>query len=174
MLSFDDPRWFELKGGYHLLYDPRPALTLLDEGNDVANVWAEFWNELHHQGDVDSASYAVIPELVRIYKQRSEPDWNFYSLVSTIEIARHRKDNPEIPTWIANNYFEAWDEIVKLSMKDISLSYDDLIVRTALGALAIGKKLIRIGAIISWLDNSGINEILDDHIAWSQRFDERR
>jgi len=174
MLSINDPRWLELKGGYHLLYDPRPGLNLLFEGKDVADVWKEFWNELHHQGDVDSASYAVVPELVRIYKLIPDPDWNFYSLVSIIEIARHRKDNPQIPTWIANNYFEAWDEIAKLSIKDISLSSDDLVVRTALAALAISKKLIRIGALISWLDDTEINEILDDHVSWSQQFDEHR
>jgi hypothetical protein len=174
MLSFDDPRWLGLQGGYHHLYDPRPSLAFLLEEKNVANVWKEFWNELHHQGDVDSASYVVVTELVRICKSKTKPDWNFYSLVSIIEIARHRKDNPQIPDWISSDYFEAWDEIVKLSIKDISFSDDSLIVRTALGALAIGKKLLRIGTLISYLDDSEVNEILDEHMAWSQQFDERR
>jgi hypothetical protein len=38
------------------------------EGGEL--VWDELCNELHHQGDVGLASYAAIPQLVRISEER--------------------------------------------------------------------------------------------------------
>jgi len=60
MLSFDDPRWRQLRGGYGSPYDPRKALLSLERGTDVLAAWSELWEELHHQGDVGEASYAAV------------------------------------------------------------------------------------------------------------------
>jgi len=70
MLSFDDKRWNNLMGGYKTPFDPRPSLQKLESHQDTASAWEELWEELHHQGDVGDASYAAIPELVRIPSQR--------------------------------------------------------------------------------------------------------
>jgi len=174
MFSIDDPRWATLKGGYHILYDPRPALWQLAAGENVVDSWKELWNELHHQGDVDDASYAVIPHLVHILSAKAERDWNFYAIISTIEIARHRKNNPPLPVWLADDYFRAWDEIVNLGLRDFPEAHDDVTVQSILGALAIAKKKMRIGALIADLDDSEIAEILENHLSWSQVFDEKR
>lgn len=56
-----------MEGGYRLPYDPRPALDRLATV-DVAAAWAELWQELYHQGDVGEASYAAVPELVRLHR----------------------------------------------------------------------------------------------------------
>jgi hypothetical protein len=69
MLDFDDSRWKGLKGGYRIPYDPRPVLRNLEEGKDLSDAWSELWDELHHQGDVDVASYAAVPHLVRIHSE---------------------------------------------------------------------------------------------------------
>ena len=174
MLSFDDPRWTTLKGGYHIPYDPRPALLRLEAEEAVVVTWKELWNELHHQGDIDDASYAAVPHLVRIYGTKSEIDWNFYALVSIIELQRHRKKNPPLPTWLADDYFHAWNELVKIALRDFPKTQADLDIRTILGALAIAKKQLKLGALISTLDNDDISEILEDHLAWSQLYDEKR
>jgi hypothetical protein len=64
MLPLDDPRWRSYKGGYQAPYDASPGLRrLLADGPDE-ELWEEFWNELHHQGDVNQASYAAVPWLV--------------------------------------------------------------------------------------------------------------
>jgi len=97
MLGYDDPRWKEMKGGYKVIYDPRPALRSLEKGVNLDAAWDELWNELHHQGDVGEASNAAIPHLVRIQKQTRNLDWNLYALVSTIETQRHAKNNPALP-----------------------------------------------------------------------------
>ncbi|HEY0686085.1 MAG TPA: hypothetical protein VGD45_27325 [Steroidobacter sp.] len=71
MMSLDDERWRQLKGGYRVTYDPSGALKLLESGVDV---WGELWDELHHQGDVDVASYAAVPHLVRIATSATRRD----------------------------------------------------------------------------------------------------
>ena len=174
MLSFDDTRWMTLKGGYHISYDPRPALLRLEDEKSVAVAWKELWNELHHQGDIDNASYAAVPHLVRIYGTKPKIDWNFYAMVSIIELERHRKKNPPLPDWLADDYFRAWNELVKIALRDFPKTQADLDIRTILGVLAIAKKQLKLGALISTLDNDDISEILEDHRAWSQLYDEKR
>jgi hypothetical protein len=174
MLLFDDTRWITLKGGYHVPYDPRPALLRLENEESVAVAWEELWNELHHQGDIDNASYAAVPHLVRIYSTKSKIDWNFYAMVSIIEVERHKKKNPSLPDWLAEDYFHAWDELVKLALRDFPKIQDDLDIKTILGVLAIAKKQLKLGALISTLDNDAISEILEDHLVWSQLYDEKR
>ena len=66
----------------------------MQEGKDV---WDELWDELNHQGEVGVASYAAVPELVRIAGGATCRDWNIYGLVATIEVERHRKGNPSVP-----------------------------------------------------------------------------
>jgi predicted transcriptional regulator len=61
MLSLTEPIWRELEGGDRLPYDASKALARMESGESVRD---EFWNKLHHQGDVGVASYAAIPQLV--------------------------------------------------------------------------------------------------------------
>src|ERR1700722_1269685 len=98
MLSLTDPIWPQLEGGYRVPYDAPIALAQMDRGESVCH---ELWQELHHQGDVGVASYEAIPQIVRICEVRREFDWNLYALAATIEIERHRKDNPALPDWLS-------------------------------------------------------------------------
>jgi hypothetical protein len=66
MLDLADPRWEKMSGGYKVPFDPRPLLKKLEKDQDSTETWSELWNELHHQGDVGEASFAAVPQLVRI------------------------------------------------------------------------------------------------------------
>ena len=79
MRSFDDERWNHLEGGYKTLFAPRPSLRKLESRN-TATAGQELWEDLHHQGDVGDASYASIPELVRIHRKGSAAEWNLYAM----------------------------------------------------------------------------------------------
>jgi hypothetical protein len=57
-------------------------LQKIERREDAAAAWQELWEELHHQGDVGDASYAAVPELVRIHRSESAVDWNPYALVA--------------------------------------------------------------------------------------------
>jgi hypothetical protein len=174
MLAFDDPRWITLKGGYHLPYDPRPALLRLEAEESVVSTWQELWDELHHQGDIDDASYAAVPHLVRIYSAKSDIDWNFYALISTIEIERHRRKNSSLPDWLAESYFQAWNELLKLALRDFPKAQSEIDVKTILGSLALAKQLLKLGTLIFNFDSIEIDEILEDRLSWSQIYDQKR
>jgi hypothetical protein len=158
MMSLDDPRWGDLKGGYKIPYDASGPLRRLEAGADV---WDELWQELHHQGDVGEASYAALPHLVRIARTLRYRDWNFYGLVSTIEVERHRKSNPPLPAWLAEDYAAAFRHVLDLAFDDLRRSEDPATVRSILGAVALAKGDLMLGALISRSDDSEIAEMLE-------------
>lgn len=167
MLSLGDPKWGELKGGYKVPYDPSAALARLERGEDA---WDELWEELHHQGDVGEASYAAVPHLVRVGRLSPKRDWNLYSLVSTIEIERHRKTNPPVPDWIAESYFGAWEELLALALGDLREVRDPLTLRSILGAVALARGDLKLGALLAYSDESEVAELLEQRDAWSELY----
>ena len=119
MISLDDSRWSNMTAGYRVPFDPRPLLKRLETDGDATEVWGELWGELHHQGDVGEASFAAVPFLVNIYRERGVIDWNTYAIVATIELARKEGTNPDVPQWMANEYFRAIEELAKLGAKEV-------------------------------------------------------
>jgi len=52
-----------------------PIFAQLESQQDTAAAWEELWEELHHQSNVGVASYAAVPELVRIHRMGGATDW---------------------------------------------------------------------------------------------------
>ena len=138
-MRIDDARWANLRGGYRIPYDPRPALLKLQTGATASDAWTELWNELHHQGDVGEASYAAVPELVRIHGERKQSDWNTFALVATIELAREDARNPPIPAWLETDYVAALGELAKLGVAEIDIAVDSESLRAIFSIIAISK-----------------------------------
>lgn len=170
MLPMDDPRWKTMCGGYKMPYDARTALRALQNGKDQEPIWSEFWNELHHQGDLGEASYTVVPYLVEMQKASGALDWNFYALVAVIEFERHRKTNPPVPDWLTDGYKRAWAELEQVALHDFAGAGDPITQRVILSVLALSKGLIGFGAILSTFDESELLDILDTHMAWSELY----
>jgi hypothetical protein len=168
MIDLEDKRWEGLKGGYKVIYDPRPVLRDLEAGSPVEPIWEELWLELHHQHDIGEVSYAAVPFLVRHISRSTKPDWNSYGLVAVVEIERHRKGNPPVPAWISDAYFEAWRELLTLASRDLQATDDPITVRTILGVIALAKGELKLGAFIVQSDTSEIDEYLETHDAWSR------
>jgi hypothetical protein len=164
MLPLDDARWKGLTGGYRAAYDASVALRGLERGEDT---WDELWNELHHQGDLGEASYAAVPHLVRIAGTSPTRDWRFYGLVSTIEIERHRLGNPHLPDWLADAYRLAWHDLLQLAVGDVTRIEDPLTIRAILGAIALARGDLKLGAVLSQSDASEIDEFLEQRCGWS-------
>ncbi len=119
MLSLDDKRWENLEGGYRTRFDPRPLLSELEADKNAKAAWHDLWEELHHQGDVGVASYAAVPHLVRIYRKRGVLDWNTYAIVAVIELARNDGKNPEVPNWLAGDYFQAIRDLAEVGAIEV-------------------------------------------------------
>jgi hypothetical protein len=167
MLSLTDPIWRQLDGGYRTPYDASTALAQMERGEST---WEEFWEELHHQGDVGVASYAVIPQLVRISEERRTSDWNLYALAATIEIGRHRKNNPPLPAWLAPSYKSAWEALLKLALADLAGKPDELMLRSALSVVALGRGDVKLGALLNHADTDEIADYVEDNLAWSSLY----
>jgi hypothetical protein len=164
LLSLTDPIWHELEGGYRVPYDASQALARMEAGESV---WDELWEELHHQGDVGVASYAAIPQIVRISEAQRGFDWNLYSFAATVEIERHRKSNPALPDWLASSYKAAWEGLVKLALSDLAGKPDELTLRSALSVIALGRGDLKLGALLNYADTAEVAAYVEDNLAWS-------
>ena len=167
MLPLFDPTWATLLGGYRVPYDPSDALARLGQGQDT---WPELWNELHHQGDVGESSYAAVPHLVRIAAQAKRRTWEFYALVSTIDIERRRKANPPLPDWLSEDYATAMREMQGLALHDLPLRDYALTVQAILAALALCRGQAKLGALMSSLDESELAALADERLAWGELY----
>ena len=141
MLSLDDNRWNNLTGGYRMKCDPRPLLAQLKSEQTRETAWHELWEELHHQGDVGEASYASVPHLVRIHRTDGTVDWNTYAMVAIIELARGKGNNPELPTWLEEDYHRAIRELAEIGAAEIRHADEPDTVRAILSVIAISKGL---------------------------------
>ena len=148
MLSFDDERWDHLTGGYKTPFDPRPCLQKLESRQDIASAWKELWEDLHHQGDVGDASYAAVPELVRIHSKESAADWNLYGMVAIIELARTESQNPAVPDWLREDYFRSIEALARMGTKDILTVTETETKRAILSVIAIERGLRTHGKVL--------------------------
>lgn len=162
MLDLNDLRWQEFDGGYRTPFDPRPALRRLEEGSGVDGAWLELWDNLHHQGDVGLASYAAVPQLVRIFGEK-ERDYNLYGLVATIEIERWRQNNPPLPDWLAQEYGEAPQRLVGLGSKDLPNAGDRDTVVGILAAIASAKGYRAVAEAVM-MDEEDLQEVVGDYL----------
>lgn len=121
------------------MFDPRPLLRKLESNINAKDTWDELWEELHHQGDVGEASYAAVPHLVRIYRDRGTDDWNTFAMVGIIELARGKGNNPDVPDWLKEDYFQAIQELAKFGSVKLLDAESTEEIRTILCILALAK-----------------------------------
>lgn len=130
-----------MTGGYKVPFDPRPLLRRLETDRDTTEVWHELWGELYHQGDVGEASFAAVPFLISNYRSRGVLDWNTYAIVAVIEVARKRGKNPDVPRWIADDYFQAIAQLAEIGAMEVLKATAEEDVRAMLSIIAIAKAL---------------------------------
>jgi hypothetical protein len=164
MISLDDKLWKELKGGYKKVYDVSVPLRLLEtttSKSDIDKIFDELWNELHHQGDVELASYLAVPQLVNIARQKRLFDWNVLALCATIEQQRHLGDNPSIPIEYLGYYEGGLRELKSFIIDNLDSVDDEITLRSAISALAACKGQIRLSKAIIELSEDVLEEFLE-------------
>jgi len=169
VLDLADPRWTQLDGAYRRPFDPRPSLARLEagagEGDAVDAAWLDLWNHLHHQGNVDLASYATVPHLLRIHRARATPDWNTYALMQAIEWERSAAHNPPLPDWLRAGYDQAWHDVVALALADLAHSDDKLLNRCALGVVAMARGLRTAGHLLVGFSEDELEEMVHNYLS---------
>ena len=101
----------ELISAYGIPYDPQPALERLNLDRETS--MGELWENLYHQGDVGSASYAAVPELA---------DAGELSLVAAIEVASKSTHNPEIP----KDMYKVYKKALSFALNSVPSSEEHL------------------------------------------------
>jgi hypothetical protein len=107
----------------------------------------------HHQGDLGTAAYAIVPELIRLMANAAEPDWRAYALVATIEERRMAIGNPATPDWLEQPYEAALREVVQPALAHLRSATGEAEVRSLLAVLAHAKGQRTIGAIALWTED---------------------
>jgi hypothetical protein len=131
------------------------------QGVETETAWRELWNELHHQNNVDTASYAAVPALVHIHELRGVPDGNTYALATTIELARHNGRNPDLPENLRDAYEAAWRRLAEIGLRELEAANTEPLVSCIIAVLAIGKGQRELGRFSSDYDEDERREILE-------------
>jgi hypothetical protein len=105
LMSLEDPRWATYRGGYNRSpYNVVPLIHQLEREGASIRFWEVVWNELHHQGDVGEASYALVPYLVDYQSRQRELDPQLFHFCVVIDLAQPERSNPPIPPEIELSY----------------------------------------------------------------------
>ena len=127
-------------------------MTAIASGRETEG-YEQLWERVHHQGDLGTAAYAVVPELTRLMQQTSAPDWRAYALIATIEECRQAKGNPSLPEWLSGPYRSALQDIIQPACEHLQKADGDLEVRSLLAVLAHAKGQRTVGAMTLWTED---------------------
>lgn len=167
MLPLNDDKWKELPGGYRIPYDASLPLKKLEQAvtvEEIEIIYTELWDELHHQCDVDLASYYAVPHIIRIAKGKKLYNCNVFGLVATIEIKRH-SNNPQLPEEYEVAYLQSIQKELPELIKEIwRYNWDAALASTTLAAIAVSKGHIEMAAaILKMEDEDLVKEFLENH-----------
>jgi hypothetical protein len=163
-MDLDNKIWQTLNGGYKIPYDVSTLIKILQSTNDntkIVNIFAELWDNLHHQGDVGLASYLALPQLVAICIDKKSFDWNFVGLCVLIENCRQADHNPKLPEEFQNEYFDALKKFEQYLLKNFKSINDPTTLRLTLAFLATVNGQIKLGKAIENLDEDMVKDFLE-------------
>ncbi|MBT9588778.1 hypothetical protein IV102_35920 [bacterium] len=117
---WSDPCWSHYKSGYNRRhYDCEGLIRELQQSGPTEGFWDQLWGELHHQGDVGEASYAILPHLVKYLSHFQGALTEWLAFAATVEECRQNLDgqnNPPLPTEIASAYYHALRDLIALTL----------------------------------------------------------
>ena len=146
MLPLDSPAWAELTHIYGKAADV-PGLLRELEGSpsqpviDWSGPWQGLWETLCHGGlEVNTASYAAVPHLLRIGMVAAPAAiWGYFCFLASIETSRLLGLGPSVPDTLHEWYFEALQRMHEWVCQLAPVPWDYLLTQSAAAALAASK-----------------------------------
>ncbi len=86
-------------------------------------------------------------------------DWNTYAFVATIDLARDRRGNPPVPSWLRAEYASAIENLAELARSELPRAADQESIRSMLSILAIWKGAGAYGRVLVELSEDELTEI---------------
>jgi hypothetical protein len=161
MMPLSDDRWKTLHGGYRTIYDASEPLRQLEEADsDFDRIWTDLSSGLHHQGDVDEASYAAVPHIARITIRKKLRDAHPFALVACIEACRQFGQNPKIPDWMSEAYRAAIAELAAYALQLLPDSRPKHEVPYLLAVVALRHSCAEHAYVLSQLIADEVEEII--------------
>lgn len=131
LLPLDDSRWANYRGGYNRVpYNVVPLIHRLNSEGTSDSFWEVVWSELHHQGDVGEASYALVPYLVEYQSRQRDLDEQLFHFCVIVDLAQPENNNPKIPQEIELSY--------ALAMRRLPVIGTELLRRGCAEAVVMG------------------------------------
>ena len=166
MIDLQNKIWKTLDGGYKIPYDvsdPLRRFESTDNKKEIDNILSELWDELHHQGDVGTASYLAVSHLVRIATSKKYFDWKLIELCTLIEQQRHQPQNPELPQEFMEYYLTGLNHLKEIILSNIGKEMDDQTYRLSLAGLATISGRTKLGTALTKLDDDVLDEFLEQY-----------
>lgn len=129
-------------------------------------LWDDLWLNLHHQGDVGTASYVAMVYLFKLRQEKVLFDWNFYALLATIETQRHKNSNPPLPEWLVSDYQSVWRKITAFCVEDMLKAKGASELRVYLTIIALAKDELKLGELLITIDDDQIEGFLAGEMGW--------
>jgi hypothetical protein len=165
-MTLENPIWATLEGGYKIPYNasiPLLQLRLASDKNTTFPIFKDLWDNLHHQGDVDLASYYAIPHLVEICVATNNLDWNYVGLCLTIEHCRLSDNNPILPNDLHDVYFHSLNRLKAFLLENFENINDEGTLKLTLSFFATIKGFTALGKAIELMDADVIEELLNQY-----------
>lgn len=165
-MDLDNKTWATLSGGYKIPYNASNPLKKLRDTNrhdEIKAIFNELWDNLHHQGDVGSASYLAVTQLVPICITKKSLDWNFIGLCLLIEHCRLKEHNPEVPSEFQNVYFQSLADLERYLLLNFKSITDQTALRLTLALFATLSGQPGLGRAIESLDEDLLPEFLNQY-----------
>lgn len=158
--------WPRLNGGYRMPYNAGLPLRLLQNAADeraAEPVFDELWVNLHHQGDVDLASYYAVPCLVQTGMEQQWLHWKFIGLCVVIDHCRYSTHNPPLPLELERDYTGALQQLEKYLLSHFQSITDPIALRLTLAFFATQHGQVGLGKIIEYLDDDVVEDMQRDY-----------
>jgi hypothetical protein len=138
LLPLDDPRWATYRGGYNgILYSSVPIIRRLQSEGATDEFWQLVWAELHHQGDVGEATYALVPYLVDWQSRQRELDEQLFHFSVLVDLQHSENNNPAIPSELEFSYMRALRALPVIGAEGLKRGTAEHVVMGVVAAIAL-------------------------------------
>lgn len=165
MITIEELKKKELYGGYRTKCDAARLVFAVLANPEDTDAWNEFWQELYHQSDIGDASLAVVPILVQGLINKNYRAEHLWAYVSSVEIVKGRRNNPNVPEWLSQSYSEAINNLETYSYQAAPEISDTEILRYVFGFLLLCKGDFLYGQALAELTPDVIEETLENYAA---------
>ena len=160
MLPLDDKLWHEISPGPLGIAEVPRYLRQLFDGIDKQDVWDAFWSTLHHQGDVDDASYAAVPHLLNYVEISDSIDPDAVEFIVAIESCRPGNQPPRQE--VAGDYFAAIRRAPGVLISHPDTPWSDRVTAASLHLISLTKSNANYAQLLNYLYVANAKETVKD------------